>query len=85
MTKLSSHHDALFKKFLGDINVARDFLDIHLPAPLRQRCDLSTLAMESSTFIKDNLRSRYSDMLPTLNNSRGRKAATQRIPRSLLM
>jgi predicted transposase YdaD len=32
MTKLSSHHDALFKKFLGDINVARDFLDIHLPA-----------------------------------------------------
>ncbi|MEA9393673.1 Rpn family recombination-promoting nuclease/putative transposase, partial [Acerihabitans sp. TG2] len=71
MTKLSSHHDALFKKFLGDIEVARDFLDIHLPASLRQRCDLSTLAMESSTFIKNNLRSRYSDMLYSVQTTGG--------------
>ncbi|MEA9390732.1 Rpn family recombination-promoting nuclease/putative transposase [Acerihabitans sp. TG2] len=70
MSNSLSHHDALFKKFLGNIAVARDFLDIHLPASLRERCDLSTLAMESSTFIKDNLRSFYSDMLYSVQTTR---------------
>ncbi|TCV93079.1 Rpn family recombination-promoting nuclease/putative transposase, partial [Biostraticola tofi] len=26
-----SHHDALFKTFLADIDIARDFLQAHLP------------------------------------------------------
>ncbi|WP_425393802.1 Rpn family recombination-promoting nuclease/putative transposase [Candidatus Arsenophonus triatominarum] len=30
-----SQHDSLFKKFLGDIAVARNFLQIHLPPHLR--------------------------------------------------
>ncbi|MFT4463986.1 MAG: Rpn family recombination-promoting nuclease/putative transposase [Sodalis sp. (in: enterobacteria)] len=63
MPKTPLHHDALFKKFLGDIAVARDFLDIHLPPSIRTRCDLSTLAMESGSFVEDDLRSRLSDML----------------------
>jgi len=71
MSNSLSHHDALFKKFLGNIAVARDFLDIHLPASLRERCDLSTLAMESSTFIKNNLRSCYSDMLYSVQTTKG--------------
>ncbi|CRL46899.1 hypothetical protein SGGMMB4_05884 (plasmid) [Sodalis glossinidius str. 'morsitans'] len=35
-----SLHDGFFKKFLGDLAVARDFLDIHLLESLRQQCDL---------------------------------------------
>ncbi|PAV01553.1 TpnA protein, partial [Arsenophonus sp. ENCA] len=31
MTSQLSHHDGFFKKFLGDLSVARDFLAIHLP------------------------------------------------------
>ncbi|HGJ5884366.1 Rpn family recombination-promoting nuclease/putative transposase, partial [Arsenophonus sp.] len=59
MSKLS-HHDSLFKKFLGDITIARDFLKIHLPEKLRQLCDFSTLGMESGSFIEPDLRSQCS-------------------------
>lgn len=60
MKKTLSHHDALFKKFLGDITIARDFLQIHLPEKLCQLCDFSTLAMESGSFIEPDLRSQCS-------------------------
>ncbi|ASV34486.1 hypothetical protein GWK90_08845 [Candidatus Hamiltonella defensa] len=42
MTSQISHHDHFFKKFFGDISVAKDFLSIHLPENLRQQCDLNT-------------------------------------------
>ncbi|CAK8737701.1 ISNCY family transposase ISPlu15 [Sodalis praecaptivus] len=72
MTKSSlSQHDALFKKFLGDIAVARDFLEIHLPPHLRKRCDFSTLAMESGSFIEDDLKGQYSDMLYSMKTTTG--------------
>ncbi|MDR1934652.1 MAG: Rpn family recombination-promoting nuclease/putative transposase, partial [Candidatus Accumulibacter sp.] len=44
-------HDALFKKFLGHPETARDFLDIHLPPPLRALCKLDTLRPEPNSFI----------------------------------
>ncbi|MGL9724407.1 Rpn family recombination-promoting nuclease/putative transposase [Sodalis sp. (in: enterobacteria)] len=72
MTKSSlSQHDALFKKFLGDIVVARDFLEIHLPQHLRERCDFSTLAMESGSFIEDDLKNQCSDMLYSMKTTTG--------------
>ncbi|WP_303039886.1 Rpn family recombination-promoting nuclease/putative transposase, partial [uncultured Escherichia sp.] len=39
----STPHDAVFKSFLRHPDTARDFIDIHLPAPLRKLCDLTTL------------------------------------------
>ncbi|MGL9724584.1 Rpn family recombination-promoting nuclease/putative transposase [Sodalis sp. (in: enterobacteria)] len=72
MTKSAlSQHDALFKKFLGDIAVARDFLEIHLPPHLRERCNFSTLAMESGSFIEDDLKSQCSDMLYSMKTTTG--------------
>ncbi|EFA7717422.1 ISNCY family transposase, partial [Escherichia coli] len=32
----STPHDAVFKSFLRHPDTARDFIDIHLPAPLRK-------------------------------------------------
>ncbi|MDR2788758.1 MAG: Rpn family recombination-promoting nuclease/putative transposase, partial [Candidatus Accumulibacter sp.] len=52
MPRSITPHDALFKKFLGHPETARDFLDIHLPKPLRALCDLSTLRLQSSSFIE---------------------------------
>ncbi|BAE75782.1 hypothetical protein SGGMMB4_05905 (plasmid) [Sodalis glossinidius str. 'morsitans'] len=60
MTSTLSHHDHVFKKFLGDIAVARDFLEIHLPPHLRKHCDFSTLAMASGSFIEDDLKGQCS-------------------------
>lgn len=42
----STPHDAVFKSFLRHPDTARDFIDIHLPAPLRKLCDLTTLKLE---------------------------------------
>ncbi|MGG2142559.1 Rpn family recombination-promoting nuclease/putative transposase [Symbiopectobacterium sp. RP] len=71
-TSSLSQHDSLFKKFLGDITVARDFLEIHLPPHLRERCDFSTLAMESGSFIEDDLRTQCSDMLYSVQTKTGK-------------
>ncbi|MER2472188.1 Rpn family recombination-promoting nuclease/putative transposase [Photorhabdus laumondii] len=64
-------HDAIFKKFLSHIDTARDFLEIHLPATLRAVCDLDTLRLESGSFIEDNLRVHYSDILYSLKTTQG--------------
>ncbi|CNI66410.1 Rpn family recombination-promoting nuclease/putative transposase [Yersinia pekkanenii] len=64
-------HDALFKQFLTHPETARDFLDIHLPPALRQACDLNTLRLESSSFIEEDLRAYYSDVLYSLKTGQG--------------
>ncbi|MGL9724342.1 Rpn family recombination-promoting nuclease/putative transposase [Sodalis sp. (in: enterobacteria)] len=71
MTQSLSHHDHVFKKFLGDIEVARDFLEIHLPPHLRKRCDFGTLAMASGSFIEDDLKGQCSDMLYAMKTTTG--------------
>jgi len=66
MQKSYAHHDALFKKYLGDLTVARDFLAVHLPPSLRERCDLNSLAMVPGIFVEDDLSSHCSDMVYSL-------------------
>jgi predicted transposase YdaD len=36
-------------------DIARDIMEIHLPAELRSVCDLSTLKRESGSFVEDAL------------------------------
>jgi predicted transposase/invertase (TIGR01784 family) len=64
-------HDAVFKKLISYPEIARDFLNIHLPATLRNICDLTTLKLESTTFIEDDLRAYYSDLLWSLKTCEG--------------
>lgn len=47
----STPHDAVFKSFLRHPDTARDFIDIHLPAPLRKLCDLTTLKLEPTVLL----------------------------------
>lgn len=67
MSLLPNPHDACFKKLLSDPAIARDFFDIHLPAHLKPYCDLNTLRLESGSFVKDDLRQQFSDILYSLN------------------
>lgn len=64
-------HDALFKTFLTHPETARDFLDIHLPPALRETCDLSTLQMESGSFIEEDLRAYFADVLYSVKTTKG--------------
>lgn len=43
----------------------------HLPAELRAVCDLSTLKLESGSFVEDNLRQYFSDVLYSLKTTAG--------------
>ena len=61
----------MFKQFLADPETEKDLLEIHLPNELREVCDLSTLKLESGSFIEDNLRPYYSDVLYSLKTSQG--------------
>ena len=64
-------HDALFKQFLTHPQTARDFLQQHLPPALLKTCDLSTLRLESSNFVEEDLRAYYSDVLYSLKTGKG--------------
>ncbi|CAH6368540.1 Rpn family recombination-promoting nuclease/putative transposase [Pantoea agglomerans] len=71
--KNSTHvpHDATFRQFLTQPDIARDFMELHLPPELRVRCDLSTLKLESGSFVEDDLRQYFSDVLYSLKTTAG--------------
>lgn len=64
-------YDATFRQFLTQPDIARDFMEIHLPAELRAVCDLSTLKLESGSFVEDDLRQYFSDVLYSLKTTSG--------------
>lgn len=66
-----SPHDAVFRKMLTEKTVARDFLQIHLPRQFLKICNLESLKLESGSFVEDNLRNRYSDILYSLETIQG--------------
>lgn len=56
-------HDAFFKQYLGIAQVAADFLRHHLPAPLAEQLDLTQLQLEKDTFVDEQLRTHFSDLV----------------------
>ena len=55
------------KKFLTKLDTARDFLQIHLPAEIRDICDLSSLTIESGSYLEDDLKLHCCDVLYKIN------------------
>ena len=47
-------HDAIFRQMLAQKEVARDFLQLYLPAQFLSICDLSTLQLASGSFIEED-------------------------------
>ena len=64
-------HDATFQQFLRQPDVARDFIELYLPVDLRAACDLSTLKLECSSFVEENLRQYFSDVLYSMKTTAG--------------
>ncbi|QJT81696.1 Rpn family recombination-promoting nuclease/putative transposase [Kosakonia sp. MUSA4] len=67
----SAPHDAVFRKLLAHTETARDFFDIHLPERLKVLCDLNTLRLESGSFVEEDLRNCYADILYSLKTASG--------------
>ncbi|HFU9945486.1 TPA: Rpn family recombination-promoting nuclease/putative transposase, partial [Escherichia coli] len=70
-TTTPTPHDAAFRSFLANPDVARDFLELHLPAEYRQLCDLSTLKLETATFVEPDLHQYASDILWSVKTTGG--------------
>lgn len=64
-------HDAVFRQMLTQREVARDFLQIHLPKIFLNICEMDSLKLESGSFIEDDLRTSYSDILYSLQTKHG--------------
>ena len=73
----STPHDATFRQFLKTPGIARDFMEFHLPAELRAICDFNTLKLENGSFVEENLRQYFSDVLYSLKMINGDKGYVQ--------
>ncbi|WP_380178536.1 Rpn family recombination-promoting nuclease/putative transposase [Kalamiella sp. sgz302252] len=69
--RVTTPHDAAFKQCLSHPQTARDFMELHLPARLQKLCDFTTLSLESGSFIEDDLRAYFSDVLYSVKTSQG--------------
>ena len=67
MNKRIKKHDPLVKKFLKDINAAREFVEIHLPLEIRNKCDLSSIRVEPGSYVEDDLKIHFSDIVYRIN------------------
>jgi predicted transposase/invertase (TIGR01784 family) len=67
MSIVQSPHDKLFKSAMGDLRVAREFFEHYLPPAVQAVVDLSSLALESSTYVDKSLNLLNSDMLYQVN------------------
>jgi predicted transposase/invertase (TIGR01784 family) len=56
-------HDLLFKLAFSDPQHAAELFRSVLPPAVLRHIDFGTLRVESTTFIDDKLRARYSDLL----------------------
>lgn len=67
----STPHDAVFKRFLRHPETANDFLTLYLPEEIRQQCDFATLRLEPASFVDEDLRAWYSDVLWSVQTTSG--------------
>ena len=60
---MTGPHDSLFKKALTHPQAAKEFLDTYLPLKIRKLVDTSTAKLEKDTFIDEDLKASYTDVL----------------------
>jgi|SRR5690625_163691 len=61
--KIQNPHDKLFKETLGNVEVARDFLQNYLPTDTLKMVNTTTLYPEKDSFIDKDMKERFSDLL----------------------
>lgn len=66
---IENPHDKFFKETLGNIEVAKSFLHHYLPSEITKMVDRDTLYPEKDSFIDEELKERFSDLLFSANIS----------------
>ena len=63
MDLLKQPHDKFFRATFGQLKVASDFLSNYLPSDLLNIIDMSTLETQNGTFLDEDLKEEFSDLL----------------------
>jgi predicted transposase/invertase (TIGR01784 family) len=63
MNNVASPHDKFFKLSLQEVRIAKDFFKHHLPEKIQKQVDFNTLHLESGSFIDQEQRAHFSDVL----------------------
>ncbi len=61
--KINNPHDKLFKAILQDQTLAIDYFNHFLPAQVVRQIDFDTLNLSNSTYIDENLKDTFADMV----------------------
>ncbi|AGL03684.1 Rpn family recombination-promoting nuclease/putative transposase [Desulfoscipio gibsoniae] len=61
--KIQNPHDKFFKETLGNVAVAKDFLNNYLPQSVMNIIDVDTLEPQKDSFINKKLQESFSDLL----------------------
>ena len=67
MDIIKNPHDTLFKRTLGDKEVAKDFLENYLPDNILKEVDLTTINIAKDSFVDKELEESFSDILYNVN------------------
>lgn len=65
--KIQNPHDKFFKETLGNVGVAKDFLNHYLPQNIMQVIDVNTLEPQKDSFIDEELQESFSDLFFKVN------------------
>jgi recombination-promoting nuclease RpnB len=68
-------HDKLSRKFLTNLSVAKEFLTIYLLPEVLAKCDLSSLEIESGSYVEEDLRAHYADIVYRLDLHKSKSSA----------
>lgn len=63
MTKIYNPHDRVFKQSLNNLEIAKEFLNIHLPREILKSIKLKTLSVCPNSYITPELEETLSDVL----------------------
>ncbi|MBF0475939.1 MAG: Rpn family recombination-promoting nuclease/putative transposase [Deltaproteobacteria bacterium] len=70
----TNHHDRFFKKMFTGQDLARDFLANYLPAGVLGQLDLTSLETTTKSFVDDQLKEHFSDIVYRVNIKQSREA-----------
>ena len=74
MLEINQPHDSLFKAAFGKKVVTKDFLLNRLPADILAQIDIKTLKRENNSFIDEQLRPYYSDVVFKVKTQKGEES-----------
>jgi len=79
-TDISSPHDVYFKKMMGKVKIARDYIRHNLPVEITSWMDLSTLEVDTEGYVDDQLKTHFSDVVATVQLTDGQPADIYSFP-----